>query len=291
MESYARRGENAKGEKMQGTRDYKLTKKGETGSVRFPAFENEDGLLISPQGYPMVIADELTEAGFKPADAQLPISEVDPEILPLVLRVGDNRGNVVERIETSEERKAREKVERDNQNAFLREKGYRWEKQNFYVSGDVGDLVTRWFLIDPDGNAVVGAKDGGGYIAEFGSVKAILTGLGYYGQEAIEKAESKTKARQERREMRAKVDAYFDDDANRTGETFEDAQSQFTARPVAIEKHAPRRQFRIEADCIWYETHNRSDGDDWSLNNSDYGIARQYKFDAEIADCLRRLGA
>ena len=188
MESYARRGENAKGETMERIRDYKLTKKGETGSVRFPAFENEDGLLISPHGYPMAIADELTEAGFKPADAQLPISEVDPEILPLVLRVGDNRGNVVERIETSEERKAREKVERDNQNAFLREKGYRWEKQNFYVSGDVGDLVTRWFLIDPDGNAVVGAKDGGGFITEFGSVKTILTELGYYGQEAIDKA-------------------------------------------------------------------------------------------------------
>ena len=272
------------------TKDYYLTKKGSEKRVMFPATETDDGMLVSPQGQPMVIGDEITAAGFKASDVQIPIAELADEIKPLVLRVGDNRGHLVERRETPSERKAREQAERERQNAFLAERGFKWEKRSFYHS-DPGDFVEYWALINPDGKEVVGKKDGGGWIKEVGSVKRILTDLGYYGQETIDKAEAEAEVRAERREMRAKVDAYFDDKSNRINEPCENAESQFTARPVAIEKHYPRRQFRIESDCIWLETHNSSDGDDWSLNNCDYGIAYKYQFDPEIAECIRKLAS
>ena len=272
------------------TNDYYLIKKNTTKRIMFPAREVE-GYLVSPQGTAMVVGEDVAAAGFKSADFQKPFEQLTDAQREIVLHVGDNRGHMVKKRETPTERKAREKAERDKQNTFLKERGYRWEKRNFYCSGDIGDLVERWFLIDSDGEAVVGAKDGGGFIAEFGSVKSILTELGYYGQEAIDKAAEETKDREERHQMRAKVDDYFADDANRTGEIFEDAQSQFTVHPIKIEKHYPRRQFRIESDCIWHERHNSSAGDDWALNNCDYGIATQYKLDAEIADCLRSLAS
>ena len=271
------------------TRDFYLTKKNSTSRTMFPATELENGMLIGTNRLPMVIGDELKEAGFTASDLSTDVDSLPEALAKIVLRVGDNRGHLVERRETPSERKAREKAERDAQNAFLREKGYRWEQRSFYCSGDIGDFVEYWALIDPDGNEVIGKKDGGGWIKEVGSVKRILTDLGYYGREAIDKAEAEAEARTERRQMREKVDAYFADDANRTGETFEDAQAEFTTRPIQIEKHYPRRQFRIESDCLWLETHNRSDGDDWSLNNCDYGIARQYKFGAEIAEAIKQL--
>ena len=275
------------------SRDYYLIKKDSEKRVLFPATESREGLLVSPQGHPMVIGDEINAAGFKAADVQVPIADLSPAILPLVLRVGNNRGHLVERRETPAERRAREKEEHNRENVFLRERGYHWEKSSFYCSGDIGDFVEYFALIDPTGNEVIGKRDGGGRVEAFGYLKGLLLQLGYYGQEAIDKADAKNRFERremrERSEMRERVDAYFADTSNRIGEPCADAKVEFTTRPISIEKHYPRRQFRIESDCIWLETHNSSDGDDWSLNNSDYGIARQYKFDAEIAECLRTL--
>ena len=64
--------------------------------------------------------------------------------------------------------------ERKSQNAFLKKHGYSWRKR--YMNGR-----SVWFLIDPDGKAVAGFKDGGGgYLFRYGNVNAILEKLGYY---------------------------------------------------------------------------------------------------------------
>lgn len=173
---------------------------------------------------------------------------------------------------------------RERQNEFLRSKGYKWQKRSVYNSGE-GELEDCFFLFDPDGNAVVGYKDGGFDLLPFGNVKEILTSLGYYGQEAIDKAEAEEKASADRRDMREKVDAYFNDDANR----LDNSEPNFTTRPIQIESFMPRRQFYIEPDGIWMDTYNSADGDDWSCNNTDYGIASKYRYDAEIANCLEAL--
>ena len=256
----------------------------------------EDGLLIMA-GSPIFVGADFTDAGLPIPTPNLPVAKYTDAEIELALTVDHPR---VQWHSDSDYASMNEKCKRflagepedtrERQNAFLKEKGYRWEKRGVYHSNP-GDMVDAWFLLDPNGDAVVGAKDAITVeLATFGSVKSILTELGYYGQAAVDTAKAETEKRQERHEMRAKVDAYFDD-ANRTGEVFEDAQSKFTVRPIQLEQNYPRRQFRIEDDCIWHETHNRSDGDDWSLNNSDYGIATQYKFDAEIAKFLRTLAS
>ena len=275
----------------------------ELGMIKVKASDNrtremsvkvrEDGLLLMLDS-PIFVGADLTEAGVPMPTPNLPVEEYDSDTLALALRIDHPRVTLIDdkyAVKVKAMLAGEPEDTRERQNAFLKERGYRWEKQSFYCSGDVGDFVEYWALLDSAGNEVVGKTDGGGWIKEIGSVKRILTELGYYGQEAVDAAaEAKAKS-VERKRMREAVDAYFANDANRTGETFENAQAEFTTRPIQIEKHHPRRQFRIEKDCIWYESHNRSDGDDWSLNNCDYGIARQYKFDTEIAECLRSLAS
>ena len=256
---------------------------------------DENGLLIHV-GSPLFVAADLETAGVPAPTPSLKPEEYDPEILkhalhldsPRVTLVDDKYADKVKRMLAGEPEDTRER-----QNAFLREKGYRWEKKQLYFFGP-GEFDDVWVLRGPDGDLVIDAEvavSGEESILTGTTVEALLTKLGYYGQEAINRAEAETAARKSRREMRAKVDTYFADDANRTGETYEDAESLFTVRPITIEKHYPRRQFRIETDCIWREAWNSSDGDDWRFNNSDYGIAVQFKFDAEIADCLRKLAS
>ena len=256
---------------------------------------DENGLLIHV-GSPLFVAADLETAGVTAPTPNLKPEEYDPEILkhalhldsPRVTLVDDKYADKVKRMLAGEPEDTRER-----QNAFLREKGYRWEKKQLYFFGP-GEFDDVWVLRGPDGDLVIDAKvaiSGEESIQTGTTVKALLTELGYYGQDAIEKAKAEAETRKERRKMREKVDAYFADDSNRTGEKFENAEPHFTARPLTIEKHYPRRQFRIEKDCIWHEEWNSSDGDMWSLNNSDYGFASQFKFDAEIADCLRKLAS
>lgn len=68
---------------------------------------------------------------------------------------------------------------RKAQNDSLKLHGYEWRKRSMRLGN--GRLVERWFLIDPDGKAVAGFKDGGGgRTSRFGNVNAILEKLGYY---------------------------------------------------------------------------------------------------------------
>ena len=175
------------------------------------------------------------------------------------------------------------KAEREAENAFLRSKGYKWQKRSIYHSGD-GEMVDRWLLFDPDDEIVVGYRDAGFDLIPFGDVKSLLTELGYYGQAAIDKADAEKKESAQRQEMRAEIDAFFGSPALETPDAV-----TFTAPAIHIESYLPRRQFRIEDGALWIERHNTSDGDDWSLNNSDYGIASKYPFDPEIASFLRQL--
>lgn len=276
---------------QKNNRTYYLTKANTSKEIPFPAMENRDGKLIGSNGFPMVIGDEVTAAGFSEDDALVAYEDMSDQLKALVLVVGDNRGHTVRASKTASERIEEAKAERNSENAFLREKGYKWEKKQLYFHGP-GEFDDVWVLRAPDGELVIDAEvaiSGEESIQTGTTVKALLTALGYYGQEAIDEAKADAEARAKRREMRAKVDAYFADDSNQTGETFENAESLFTVRPIQIEKHYPRRQFRIEADCIWREAWNSSDGDDWRFNNSDYGIAVQFKFDGEIAECLKAL--
>lgn len=284
----------------------KMKVKGSDGRWKNTDFSvREDGILLNTYGKnenaPIFVGQDFIDAGLPMPKLDLDFEDYSEAEQALALRIDHPRvelteasREIVEKWLSGEEDREKERMARlndkNNQNAFLKSKGYRWEKRGVYHSNP-GELVDAWFLLGPDGEVVCGWKDSiTEELASTGpSLKTLLTELGYYGQEAIDKAAAEAKAQAERRQMREKVDAYFDDDANRTGEVFEDAQAEFTAKPIYLESHYPRRRFRIESDCIWHESHNRSDGDDWSLNNCDYGIARQYKFDSEIADCLRKL--
>ena len=179
----------------------------------------------------------------------------------------------------AEEKKAEQKAE----NEFLRSKGYRWEKRSLYNSGP-GEMQDRWLLLDPDGEIVVGYKDAGFDLLPFGNVKSVLTELGYYGQAAIDEADAAERTSAARREMREAIFNHFAQYAIETP-----AQANFETPAIYIDSYMPRRRFRIESDALWIERHNTADGDDWSINNCDYGIASRYPFDATIADYLRQL--
>ena len=285
----------------------KMKVKGSDGKWKNTDFSvRQDGVLLNTYGKnenaPIFVGQDFVDAGLPLPQDDLDWHEYSTDEQNLALTIDHARveltsesREIIEKWLSGEEDREKERTARledkNNQNAFLQSKGYRWEQKRLYIGGEIGDIVENWILLDPNGEAVIDFKDGGGWVKEIGNLKSILTQLGYYGQEAIDRSQAEAEARSERRQMRAKVDAYFADDANRTGETFENAQAEFTTRPVVIENHYPRRQFRIENDCIWLESHNQSDGDDWSLNNCDYGIARQYKFDTEIAECLRSLAS
>ena len=175
------------------------------------------------------------------------------------------------------------KAERKAENDFLKSKGYRWEKRSLYNSGD-GEMQSRWLLFDPDGEIAVGYKDGGFDLIPFGSVKEILIELGYYGQSAIDEKQQADEARANRKAMRHAIESYFENTESEMPESFES-----DAPVLRIESHMPRRQFRILDGALVLEVHNTSDGDNWSINNCDYGVASVFPYQAEIADYLRQL--
>ena len=246
----------------------------------------QDGVLTKGPDFPIFVGDDFTEAGVPLPKINQKWDDYSAQEQALALTIDHPR---VEWKEKSEIRawlngEVIEEDTRERQNDFLKSKGYRWSKRGVYNSGE-GDMEDRWFMLDPSGNAVIGYKDGGFDLIPFGSVKEILIELGYYGQEAIDKAETEKKASADRRGMRKKVEDFFNSPALETPEAV-----TFSVPPIRIESHMPRRQFRIiEGEALWIEVHNTADGDNWALNNCDYGIARRYPFDAKIADNLHQL--
>ena len=254
------------------------------GKTTSRGFEvNRDGIVLNPVNHdPMFFAGREGDPIRVSEDAVEIVNESDQFALEQFLAGNCNsiRAGVDLFYAKQDEDK---KAERDAENDFLRSKGYRWEKRSVYNSGP-GEMVDRWFLFDPDGEIVVGYKDAGFDLLPFGSVKDILTELGYYGQEAIDAADAEKQAAAQRREMREAIFNHFAQYALETPDAI-----KFTTPPIEIDSHMPRRRFRIEDGALWIERHNTADGDDWSLNNCDYGIASKYPFDAEIADYLRAL--
>ena len=294
------------------------TRSGRDATIWCEIERSADSIILQTDGngkgtYPLLFISDLDEVGIK-AEAGIPYVDCPPEVQTLALRLDDprikygilhdkeredidawiagklddpNNGSTV-RIE--KERKAAAE-ERKRGNAFLKEKGYSWKKIQLYLY-DPGEYVDGWALLNPNGDTVFQQEvyAGGTDITSIdGKVKNLLTELGFYGEVAIAAKREYEANAQKHCQMRAKVDVYFANDANRTGEVFEDAESIFTTKPIYIESYYPRRRFRIENDYLWHESHNISDGDDWRFNNCDYGIARQYKYDSEIAEYLQKL--
>ena len=277
-----------------------------------------DSIILQTDGkgkgtYPLLLKSDLDAAGVE-AQAGIPYDDCPVEVQNLALRFDDQRikwGHIYadERADVEawlagelddpnngstlrrEKREKDRKEERKRGNAFLKEKGYTWKRISLYLY-DPGEFTDGWALIDQNGDTVFQQEviAGGTEISTIdGKVKNLLIELGFYGEEAIEAKREYEANAAEHRKMREAVDAYFNNDSNCTGETFDDAQAEFTTNPVYIESHYPRRRFRIESECLWHESHNISDGDMWSLNNCDYGIASQYKFDGTIAEYLKAL--
>lgn len=86
----------------------------------------------------------------------------------------------------SEQHAARqtEQSTRKFQNEFLKLHGYVWRKKSFYVE-HLRDTVSRWFLLNPEGVAVLGCRDAGGYVQHYGDLNSILTELGFYSDAAV----------------------------------------------------------------------------------------------------------
>lgn len=271
------------------TQDYYLTKANTTKRVLFPATEDTDGFLISPQGHPMVVGEDIQAAGFKPADFQQPMKKLTDAQRELVLRVGDNRGHLVESREVEKAAKIEtEKAERDKQNAFLRQHGYNWKKQSVYIGGELGENVYGWFLFAPNGTAVVGIKDGGwGRPEEFGSVEALLIELGYYGEEKKrEVAENRAKAEADAKakaEARERVDVYF------KGTESEFAVCERKERERIYLSRTNRSHYVIDESGLYTLVYNGMDGDDWALNNDSMYISHRYPRNAQIERDLRLL--
>ena len=155
---------------------------------------NRQGLLLLADK-PLFVKADLDSAGIPASVAKAFVDEMSPEVLSHALRIDDARVSfdkashprLVAAMEgdlNALDRRVWEKRKRDKENAFLKTKGYRWEKRDFYVGGEIGDFVTRWFLIDSAGNAVVGSKPGMWGVETFGNLKRLLTELGFYGDAA-----------------------------------------------------------------------------------------------------------
>lgn len=263
---------------MKQTTEYTLIKRNTDTPLTFIAYE-EEGYLLAQNGHPMVVREDVLEFDFQSADFQKPLSALTDAQREIVLRIGDNRGHHVERRVTPAERRAREKTERDAQNAFLRQHGYRWEKRRYYASGP-GDMWEGWFLLNAEGEVVRGEKEIGEEAVPYGrDIKDLLTELGYYGEDAKAEREAAIADRKMRRAAREAVDAFFKETPG------EPAVSD--APPFAIDR-SPNR-YKIDDTGIFMLVYNGSDGDDWSRNNDGMHISSRYPLDTEITAALELL--
>ena len=265
-----------------------------------------DALLLSAshenKGTPFFLSADLEEAGItvKPS---LPPSEYSEEELKHALRLNDPRvtyGNIYEgekenidawltgEFDSPEaSKKARydskqdeKKEERNRQNAFLREKGYKWEKRGYYASGP-GEMWEGWFLIDPDGEVIRGEKEIGEEAVPYGiKVETLLTQLGYYGQEALDKLNAEVEHHKARAEAKERVESFFE-----ANESELDVSDE---RPFSISKTS-RTEYKVSEDGIFKLIYNGMDGDNWSYNNDGMYISRRYPYNADIAADLEFL--
>ena len=153
-----------------------------------------------------------------------------------------------------------------------------------------GDMAHTWcnagFCLTLEGKAVVGYKDGGFDLIPSTAPSGqgdILTELGYYGQAAIDEAEAEKQESAERREMLLRRwTAIFEINALPNARTiFEQSHPRFKSNlfmPTSSSSASLRRFDAVVAASQherWLTTGH--------LNNCDYGIARVYPLDREIA--------
>ena len=265
------------------TQDYYLIKKNSNQRVMFPAAELEDGMLVTPQGQGMLIGDEVKEAGFSIADTKVPASELPATLKDLVLRVGDNRGHVVEKRESHAERAARAAEERKKQNAFLKERGYRWVKKDYYASGP-GELWAGWFLLNPDGIEVIGWQEIGEEPVQTGPpLETILTDLGYYGDEARAALQAKREHAQLRKVAMLQVMRHIKTEPHTPTPAIPDSKNAKSLSSMS------RAKYLVTDEGIWHWRWNGSDGDDWTWNNDGMYIASRYDYSLEVARAIEFL--
>lgn len=158
-----------------------------------------------PQLLPLLLRSDLEEAGVE-AEADVPYEDCSAEVQALALRLDDPRikwGHIYKgeredvelwlegKIDSPEDgrdyRKGMYKRDsQEQQNAFLRSKGYRWEKREQYFDC-LEDWREDWHLINPEGEAVIGTDEVGigcdTVVGHYGDIKKVLKELGYYGGE------------------------------------------------------------------------------------------------------------
>ena len=245
-----------------------------------------DGILVIGNR-PVFLGADLKKAGLPDSAANTFTDETPASVLAHALRITDDRvsfdaekhprlvaaiGGDLDALDT----RVWEKRKRDEQNDFLRQHGYRWEKQSFYVSGDIGDTVSRWFLFDAAGKAIVGARPGIGGIETFGNLERLLTELGFYGDAAQAEQIAADLRHAERTAAWKIVDA-----ANLT---LGNDEVTLAAVPDEVDmfyiSYQARDTYGIAPDAIWVKC--------WCHWDRDFTEAR-IPYDAQVAEALQTL--
>ena len=264
------------------SKDYYLIKKGTTKKVLFQATENAYGMLVNPQGHGMLIGEDITAAGFTPADAQVPIQELPTALKDLVLRVGDNRGHLVEE---KENRAIAARKERNKQNAFLKRNGYRWEKRGYYAS-EPGEKWEGWCLVTDDapreanidGSEIIGWTAIGEEAVQTGiPVHELLTELGYYGEEKKQSLLAQRERSAAREEAIEKVETFFE---NATAVEAPTSAPDFKEAKTITANDKSKYQL-VGTDQVWVWK--------WDLWEREYFPAYLYDVPQEVAKAIRLL--
>ena len=264
------------------SKDYYLIKNGTTKKVLFQATENAYGMLVNPKGHGMLIGEDITAAGFTPADAQVPIQELTPALQELVLRVGDNRGH---KVEEKENRKVAAQKERRKQNAFLKANGYRWEKRGYYAS-EPGEKWEGWCLVtddaprqaNVDGTEVIGWHAVGEEAVQTGiPLHELLIELGYHGEDAKQALIAQRERSAARQDALEKVEDFFE---NATAVEAPTSAPDFKEAKV-LSANYKSKYLLTSPDQVWVWK--------WDLWEREYFPAYLYDIPREVAEAIRLL--
>lgn len=259
--------------------------------------DGENGLLLNGN-FPLFIGADLQAAGIPASSVNRKAYwEIDADVLQHALRITDNRvhwdrdkhprlaaalDGDIDALNKSQW----DARERKRENAFLATKGYHWEQRSFYVGGEIADVVTRNFLIDAAGEAVIGCKPAAFGIATFGNLHRLLTELGYYGVDALNAMRAADAREAEQRRLRGIID-----DANLHW-------SNDAGEAMPVPKHVKctqafrgrRTMYGVEGTKhLWVRLYNGADGDNWDLNNDGMFMSFRFPYDAEVAAAIEAL--
>lgn len=291
---------NPKEKKVRVKKFVKMKVKGSDGRWKNTDYSvREDGVLLNTYGNenaPIFVGQDFVDAGLPMPKIDCDWDAYSTEEQNLALTIDHPRveltsesREIIEKWLSGEEYREKDRMarlnDRNNQNAFLKSKGYRWEKKRLYIGGEIGEVVEDWILRDLNGKAVIDFKDGGGWVKAIGDLKRILTQLGYYGQAAIDQLTAEDAARLARHEARVRVDAYFQARSHNPPET---VPATVAKQSFTIAKSS-RTRYAVADGEIWVRIYNGMDGDDWSLNNDGMFISAPYPYNAEIVADLELL--